>query len=56
MGDVRIPGTTLKSAASAPNAGTGAHVEKVVGAVALVLYAVTILMYVLIATVPSAMP
>jgi hypothetical protein len=56
MGDVRIPDATLKSAASVPNAGTGEHVEKVVGAVALVLYAVTILMYVLIATVPSATP
>jgi hypothetical protein len=56
MGEERILGTTLKSAAPAPNAGTGEHVEKVVGAVALVLYAVTILMYVLIATVPSTMP
>jgi hypothetical protein len=56
MGDVRLPGTTLKSTASAPNAGTREHMEKVVGAVALVLYAITILMYVLIATVPSAMP
>ena len=54
--DVMVRSTTLKLSASAPNAETGEFMEKVVGAVAYVLYAITFLMYVLIAVVPSTVP
>lgn len=54
--DATTRSAAFLSSASAPPAGTGEHMEKVVGAVALILYAITALMYVLIAVVPSVVP